>query len=157
MRPITANDLMTPVVLTVREEWTVGELATFLGQHEIHGAPVVNEAGRLVGVVSVVDIAAAASREGGRERASGANFFRVWEANLSQAELEELRDHREDLRVRDIMTPEIHAVPESATVHEVASLMLNRRCHRLLVTREEQVVGVVSTSDLLGLLLEERV
>ena len=51
-----------------------------------------------------------------------------------------------------------HAVSASpeATVHEVASRMLAGHHHRLLVTREDRAVGIISTSDLLGLLLEER-
>ncbi len=63
MRPITAADLMNPEVLTVSEELSVRELAGFLLDHEITGAPVVDREGRLVGVVSVVDIADAAAGE----------------------------------------------------------------------------------------------
>jgi CBS domain-containing protein len=46
-------------------------------------------------------------------------------------------------------------VPEDATVSEVASLMLKGHLHRVLVTRGEKVLGIISTSDLLGLLVDE--
>ena len=62
MRPITAADLMSPEVLTVREDLPVADLAAFLMRHDITGAPVVDAEGRLVGVVSVVDIADLVSR-----------------------------------------------------------------------------------------------
>jgi CBS domain-containing protein len=158
MRPITASDLMTPVVLTVRDDLTVRELAAFLVEHEIHGAPVESAEGRLVGVVSVVDIAAAASAQGAFDRRGGDYFRRSWGEGLSEEERQGLRDDEAegDLLVRDIMTPEVYAVPEEATVHEVASRMLAGHHHRLLVTREDRAVGIISTSDLLGLLLEER-
>ena len=55
-----AKDIMTRNVLTVSEEWTVPELARFLTNHSISGAPVTNGEGKLVGVVSVTDIARAA-------------------------------------------------------------------------------------------------
>ena len=158
MRPITASDLMNPVVLTVRDDMTVRELAEFLIEHEIHGAPIEDREGKLVGVVSVVDIAAAASERGAFGRAPD-YFHRGWGDALSEEERQGLRDEEADgagLLVRDIMTPEIYAVPEEATVHEVASRMLAGHHHRLLVTREDRAVGIVSTSDLLGLLLEEK-
>ncbi len=158
MRPITASDLMNPVVLTVRDDRTVRELAAFLIEHEIHGAPVEDGEGKLVGVVSVVDIAAAASQRGAFGRPPDF-FHRGWSNALSEEERRELRDEEpdgDDLLVRDLMTPEVYAVPEEATVHEVASRMLHGHHHRLIVTREGRAVGIVSTSDLLGLLLEEK-
>ena len=53
---LTAKDIMTPEVITVNENATVRELATLLLMNSISGAPVVNEAGELVGVVSQTDI-----------------------------------------------------------------------------------------------------
>ncbi len=54
------------------------------------------------------------------------------------------------------MTPTVYSVPEDATVPEIASMMLSGHLHRLLVTRDDRPIGIVSTSDLLGLLVEER-
>ncbi len=53
------------------------------------------------------------------------------------------------------MTPAIDSVSEDATVSEVASRMLDSHVHRLLVTRDGKPVGIVTTSDLLGLLIDE--
>jgi len=61
----------------------------------------------------------------------------------------------DDVLVRDIMTPAIESVPEDATVSEVASRMLDSHVHRLLVTRDGRPVGIITTSDLLGLLIDE--
>src|SRR5262245_31446119 len=61
MRPITAADVMNPEVLTVPDDLPVAALASFLVEREISGAPVADAAGHLVGVVSVTDIALAAS------------------------------------------------------------------------------------------------
>lgn len=129
MRPITAGDLMNPELLTLPDDMTVAEAAGFLLENEISGAPVEDQKGEIVGVVSLVDIVASALTPDG-------------EADL------------EELLVADIMTPEVAAVSEDATVSEVATAMLNGHVHRLLVTREGNAVGLVSTSDLLGLLVE---
>jgi CBS domain-containing protein len=53
------------------------------------------------------------------------------------------------------MTPEVYTVAEDTPVAELAETLVEEHVHRLLVLREEKVVGIVSTSDLLGLLIEE--
>jgi CBS domain-containing protein len=157
MRPITASDLMNPEVLTVRDDLTVRELAAFLIENEISGAPVSNAQGRLVGVVSLVDIAAAASGETSRLARNGSSFFidDEWGEGPDEEGVGQLPTAQEGLRVADIMNPKIYAVKEDSTVSEIASLMLKGHIHRLLVTREDRAVGVITTSDLLGLLVGE--
>jgi CBS domain-containing protein len=156
MRPITASDLMNPEVLTVRDDMTARELAAYLIENEISGAPVADAEGRLVGVVSLVDVAAAASGEGSRlVRDGSAYFIHDWEEGLDEGDVEELSLDEEGLRVADIMNPKIYSVREDATVPEIASMMLKGHIHRLLVTREDRAVGVITTSDLLGLLVGE--
>lgn len=154
MRLITASDLMNPAVLTVRDDMTVEELASYLVDNEITGAPVLDRRGRLVGVVSLVDIAEVASGNPRPGAARPGFFQRVPEGRLSDEALERLRRGSDQLKVRDIMTPEIFTVSEDAAVSEVASKMLREHLHRLLVIRGSEVVGIVSTSDLLGLLVD---
>lgn len=153
MRPITASDLMNPEVLTVQTDMTVRELASFLIDNEISGAPVADAEGRLVGVVSLVDIATAATGED-RSGEDGSGYFgRAWDDSLDEEDVEDLP--LDGMRVADIMTPQIYSVKEDATVSEIASLMLKGHLHRLLVTREDRAVGIITTSDLLGLLVGE--
>ena len=152
MRPITAADLMNPEVLTVPDDMTVGELATFLVANEIAGAPVTDAAGRIVGVVSVFDIARLLGEEDDDDDLDEPDD----EAPGSGPEAGEAEvDGVEDLLVEDVMTPQVFSVSEDATVQEVAALMLKEHLHRLLVVREDEPVGIISTSDLLGLLVDE--
>ncbi|HXO43099.1 MAG TPA: CBS domain-containing protein [Thermoanaerobaculia bacterium] len=171
MRPITAADLMNPKVLAVREDMTLRELAAYLIHHQITGAPVEDGGGRLVGVVSTVDIAEAmlvgpADADAGASAGAdlGSSPGAVVEAevagnagNARNAGNDEDEPYLEedDVLVRDIMTPAIESVPEDATVSEVASRMLDSHVHRLLVTRDGRPVGIITTSDLLGLLIDE--
>lgn len=153
MRPITASDLMNPEVLTAHADMTVRELASFLIDNEISGAPVADAEGRLVGVVSLADIAAAATGED-RSGEDGSGYFgRAWDDSLDEEDVEDLP--LDGMRVADIMTPQVFSVKEDATVSEIASLMLKGHLHRLLVTREDRAVGIITTSDLLGLLVGE--
>ena len=56
--PVTALDIMTPDPVTFRAETTVHEAAQTLAEHRISGAPVVDEGGSIVGIVSEYDLIA---------------------------------------------------------------------------------------------------
>ncbi len=129
MRPITASDLMNPEILSVPLDMGLLELARFLVASEITGAPVADAEGRLVGVVSVVDVTRALAR--------------LVPEELSQQ------------TVADVMSHGVVWVREEAPVSELAELMLERHLHRVLVHRGLDTVGIVSTSDVLGLLIDE--
>lgn len=158
MRLLVARDVMNSEVVTVRDDMTVEEVASLLVDHEISGAPVEDAAGRLVGVVSVTDIAMAAA-EGGRfaqDRSSNPGWYvRGWEDKLDPEEMRDLHVENEDLLVREIMTSAIYSVSEDTPVSKIAETMIDSHIHRLLVTRGHQVVGIIGTSDLLGLLVDE--
>ncbi len=135
---------------------TVHELATFLTDHEISGAPVEDVEGRLVGVVSTTDLARTAFESGSSEESEEHPFYRSWaDASLDADDLAELHIEEEGLLVRDIMTPTVFAVEADAPVSHVARSMLDGHLHRLLVIEGQKVVGIVSTSDLLRLLAGE--
>lgn len=153
-KQILAHEIMNPEVLRVRDDWTVGELANFLVDQEISGAPVEDERGGLVGVVSLTDVVRAASAGGERwARDYDPGFFvRGWEDSIEVEEIEALHFDNEDLLVRDIMTPSVFAIDAETPVSEVARGMMDSHLHRMLVLREGRVVGIISTSDMLQLL-----
>jgi len=55
----------------------------------------------------------------------------------------------DEMEVADIMTREIFTVPEQDSVGEAARIMRSRRLHHLLVTSEDEIVGILSSFDLL--------
>lgn len=155
MSETTARDVMNDEILTVTEDMSVHELATFLTDHEISGAPVEDVDGRLIGVVSTTDLARTAFESGSAEDDEHP-FYRSWaEDSLDLDDLEDLHIEEEGLMVKDIMTPTVFAVEADAPVSHVARSMLDGHLHRLLVIEGQKVVGIVSTSDLLRLLAGE--
>ena len=122
MEQLTAKDVMSKTVVTVRDDLTLEQVADVLASHEISGAPVEDDQGSLLGVVSVTDV------------------------NRSAAEPR--------LRVRQIMTPIADTVSERTAVPEIARLMVANHYHRMVVTRRERPVGIVSSMDLLKLIAD---
>ena len=159
MRALTAKDVMSSELLKVRDDMTVAELAEFLVDNEISGAPVEDAEGRLIGVVSLSDIARSLN---GRDEAVLAHpepgfYLRDWEEKYNAEDLAGLRVADSEATVGEIMTPSIFAVDEETPVGRLAERMIDARIHRMLVTREHRVVGIVSATDLLGLLVEDPV
>lgn len=157
MKRRTVVEVMNPDVLVVQEDMSLEELAAFLVDHEIGGAPVEDEEGKLVGVVSMVDLVNAAANGGGLESEDGprpAYFVRGWEDRLDESELHRFHITDEGRRVRDVMSTEIYSVTEDTPLSEVAMMMMKGHVHRLLVLRDGKAVGIVSTSDLLSLVAE---
>jgi CBS domain-containing protein len=153
----TARDLMTLEVLFVDHDMTLTELAAFLTDHEISGAAVRDGSGKLIGVVSLTDLAGVA--RGGEMpaqlTAGGAFYDQSWEDALDEWDAVTITLPEEgELRVADIMTPAVLTVDADAPVSEVARAMLDSHVHRLLVHDHdrEEVVGIVTTSDLLAVL-----
>ena len=81
-------------------------------------------------------------------------YVRRWEDRVEAEELEGYHFDDEGLLVRDIMTPSVFAVEASTPVREVARSMMDSHLHRMLVVRDGKVVGIVSTSDMLQMVVE---
>lgn len=152
MQQIKAKDIMRSDVLSVPQDMTVHELAAFFTERMISGAPVLDETGKLLGVVSLSDIV----RNEGRRVNIVSNdvesdyYLHGWEDTLDEDDLREFHLEEDDgLVVRDIMTPLIFKVDENTPVTEMADIMIGGRIHRLFVTRNDEVVGIVSTLDML--------
>ena len=157
MKTGTAADVMNRDVLMVREDMTLSELAAFLTEHEITGAPVVDRKGKPVGVVSVTDMAESysAPEDSPRQDRHHQYFAHGWEGRVNADELRGIHVEGEGRLVADIMTPTVFTVPEETPVSQIAKTMIAGRIHRLLVTRKERIVGIVTTLDLLRLLCQE--
>ena len=82
MRKLSAADVMNTRVLTVRPDMTARELAGFLVENQISGAPVLDAHGKLVGVVSLTDIA-----ESDAERAPEEAPGHGWEGKVAAEEM----------------------------------------------------------------------
>ncbi len=170
-RPV--RDFMTQDVATIDEDADVHELEKLFLEKRIHGVPVTDKAGRLVGVVSQTDLIAwhfelgvdgTAFYEMAQLQLRGDGVHPVVtslqedEATLDVGELP-LGD-QETLRVSDIrnasvgevMTPLVHAIRPESTAVEAAARMLRHQIHRLVVVDGDlKVQGIVCAMDLLAL------
>lgn len=157
LRKLNARDLMNPEVLTVPEDMSLRELASFLLDNQISGAPVTDTGGALVGVVSMTDIVAASADDSGvtTDRRNPDFYLRDLAETYSEEDVRNFHIEEPNRSVQEIMTPQVYSVDVEDSVSEVARIMLEGHLHRVLVTENREAVGIISTSDLLGLLIDE--
>ena len=148
------KDVMNPDIMTVSDEMTTDELARYLIEREISGAPVVDSQGHLIGVVSMTDIGRSMAEPSDVvSRSSG--FYRDIAADFISEDSGQRYVEERVVTVRDVMTPVIHQVPVTASVAEAARVMVDQHIHRLVVTQGKEPVGIITSMDVLKIVAEQ--
>jgi len=149
----TAADLMTPNPVSIRADATLREALALLIDHGFSAAPVIDEAGRPVGVLSRTDILVH-DREKVEYLEPLPEYYdrRELAARLLGEPSEGFEVERVDrTRVRDMMTPAVFSVGLETPAARVVGDMLALRVHRLFVVDARGVlVGVISPLDVLA-------
>lgn len=140
-----AKDIMTKEVITVKQETTIEELARLLMKRQISGAPVVDDNGKIVGIVTENDLI------GKNSRLHIPTILRLFDAYipLGTSKMESDIKRMAASTVEDICTKEIITVDEEASVEYIATIMTEKRIHILPVVREGKLVGIIGKKDLI--------
>jgi CBS domain-containing protein len=145
---LKAKDIMTAEPVCVEPATTIRELARVFEENEISGAPVVNQKGALVGIVSKTDLIRRCSE--GTIDMPPAYLFEILS---EQGEDEEAAEAIPEplVCVQDFMTEDAVTVGPNTLVAHVARLLLKKRIHRVIVVDEERFpLGIITSMDLLG-------
>lgn len=153
---ICAKDIMTSDVICAREDMTVQQLAHLLKEHRITGAPVVDETGALVGVVSMTDIILK-DEIFGEEPVLDSDYHTQIEIQDDALWNDFAPDDLEDRRVGDIMSPEAITAQQDAPIEELAGMMCSHRIHRVIILKGDRLSGIVSTTDILKAVMDRKV
>jgi CBS domain-containing protein len=121
----TVGDVMTPDPLAIPEDLSAREAARLLEFYRVSGAPVVDDVGEVIGVLSQSDLIHALAT---------APLQDAWSAFLA----------------RDLMSTPAVTVGDGVLVEQAARLMEAHRIHRLIVLGDggRVPVGIVTASDL---------
>ena len=153
-RTRNVKDVMNPATMRVPDEITTDELARYLIEREISGAPVVDNQGHLIGVVSMTDIGRNMAEASDVELSRSSGFYRDIAADVMLGDGERYVEERA-VTVRDVMTPVVHQVPVTASVAEAARIMVDQHIHRLVVTQGKEPVGIITSMDVLKMVAEQ--
>lgn len=129
---LTVGAVMTPFPVVVHQDTPLDEVAEMLAQNDITGAPVVDNDGRLVGVISQTDLV--------RTVAAPAADGRRWHGFIA----------------RHVMSHQPVTAPADLPLADAVRRLERHGVHRLVILGDDRAtpVGIVSTSDLLPLLVD---
>jgi CBS domain-containing protein len=147
----TAAELMTEQVVSIPEDAPLKEAVAMLVDRGFSGAPVVNQAGRAVGVISLSDVVVHDRNSVAYAQPMPEYYLR---SDLRAQVGEDLSGFQVEAvdrtTVADVMTPVVFSVRPEAPAGQVIQEMLNLRVHRLFVIdRDGVLVGVIAASDIL--------
>lgn len=119
-----AKDILNPDVVCVTEDMELRSVAQLLGNEAITGAPVVDDRGQVVGMIS--------------------------QSDLVTHDLTRPPDARPAATVKDVMTAVVVTVEEDTPIPEVALRMAQQGIHRVIVVdTRRQLRGIVTSMDVL--------
>jgi len=141
-----ASEIMTKEVITVSPETPVQQLAQILSSNGISGAPVVDSAGTLLGVVTESDLIDQNKKVHIPTVVSILDSFFFLE-NPEKMELEMRK--MAGATVADIYTTSPITVSEDTPIDEIATIMSEKNIHTLPVVTDGQLKGVIGKKDII--------
>jgi len=139
-----AIDIMTSTVVTVTPETTVLDTAKLFVKHGISGAPVVDENGQVLGLISEGDLLH-------REELNTDQDGRSWWLKLFSSSSHDAQSYVKShaRRVRDVMTEPVISVDAKTPLHEIADLLETHHIKRVPVLQAGKLIGIVSRANLI--------
>ena len=142
---LKAKDIMTGDVIIVKPNTTVEDFARILMKHQISGAPVVDDNGNLMGIVTENDLIRKESR------LHIPTILRLFDAfiTIGTSKLEvEIRKMAAstvgEICIRDVIT-----VSAETPVEDIATIMTGKKVHLLPVLKEGRLVGIIGKKDII--------
>ncbi|HZR72480.1 CBS domain-containing protein [Bradyrhizobium sp.] len=146
-----ARDIMTAPVITIGENCTVRDVAKLLIEKHISAVPVVDRAGKVVGIVSEADLMH--RPEAGTDRPAS------WWLSLISGERavaeEYVKSHA--MKVKDVMTKNVQTAQPDTPLNEIADLFEGNHIKRIpIVSDGGNLVGIVSRANIIQALATAR-
>lgn len=145
------REIMTEPVLVVNQDRSLEEVAYMMLNNKIGGLPVVDDEGKIVGMVTETDFSAK-EHAIPFSRNYAPQLFGDW---MSKEHIERAYESARTVRVKEIMTKPVLTIGEDDSVAEAVRRMLNERVHRLPVVRDGIPVGIITRHDLLKMVVQK--
>jgi acetoin utilization protein AcuB len=127
---------MTQRPVTIQEDASVDEALQLMRNENIRRLPVVNNKGKLVGIVSELDL------------------LKVSPSPATSLSIYEIPYLLSKLKMRDVMTKEVITVDEDTTLEEAARIMADNKIGGLPVVQGDNLVGIITETDMFKIFLE---
>ncbi|MEZ5856060.1 MAG: CBS domain-containing protein [Hyphomicrobiaceae bacterium] len=143
---MNASEIMTRNVVTVGPQTPVREVAETMSKHRISGVPVVDDGGRLVGILSESDLLHRMETGTERRRKWWLGMFQ----DTSKMAQEFTKSH--GLTAGEIMTANVTTVNGTSTLADIAELLDAKKLKRVPVIVDGKLAGIITRGDLVKVL-----
>jgi len=151
---VTVGDVMSHSPITIGPDATLLDALVLMRSHRISGLPVVDEIGKLVGVLSQRDIARILKDEGGIPEVTGLFDLLMFGFQDDRGvNLETLRGILSGSNVRDAMSSPPVFVASDTSLELAADMMRENEINRIPVLRNGRLVGIFTRNDLVRALV----
>lgn len=147
---LKAKDIMATELVTVTPSTPVTEAARILLEKRVNGLPVVDEAGRLVGIICQSDLVAQ------QKRFPIPSVFNLLDGLIPIASPKTIEKEMQKIaatRVSEAMSANPATVSPQTSLEEIATLMVSKSFHTLPVVEGGKLVGIIGKEDVLRTLL----
>jgi CBS domain-containing protein len=147
---LSVKDIMTKDVITVSPEMEVAQAARLLLEKGFNGVPVVDETGKLVGLLCQSDLVAQ------QKKFPIPSLFTLMDGVISFTSMKHIEKEVQKITamtVADAMTPDPTTVGPETSIEELGSIMVDKNFHTLPVVDEGELVGIVGKEDVLRTLV----
>ncbi len=147
------KEIMTKDVITVRTDTKVRQVAALLGENNIGAVPVFDKSGALAGIITESDLFI-------KEKGIPFSVVKIPHIFNQWVEPRKLTAIYADIDANvasDVMSSPVITISPEAEVGEAASLMFTHQISRLPVVDDNQLVGILSRSDIIRLMAKPQV
>ncbi len=143
---LTAKDIMTREVMTVKKDTSISELSRLFIEHRVNGIPVVDDDNEVVGMVTQGDLI---------EQNKSLHIPTVITLFDAVLFLESEKKFEADVKkltgtkVEDIYSSNAVTVTQETALGEIASIMAEKDIHTLPVVEDGKLVGIIGKLDLI--------
>lgn len=145
-----ASDVMVTDVITVKPDSNVQDVAEILLTNRISAVPVVDDGGKILGIVSEGDLL--------RRGEAGTEHERAWWLKMLMGReilaAEYVREYSR--KVSDVMTRGIFSAQPDTSLADIATLLERHRIKRVPIVKDGKLVGIVSRANLIQALAAQR-
>lgn len=135
------KDIMTTDVASVGPQTTLRQALELMSEQHISGLPVLS-GGKVVGVFTSTDLL---------------DFLAEYDETKASAGHRLARTPLDEVMVSEVMTRMVHSLPPDCSVEEAAAFMREAQIHRVLVMKGNDLLGIVSTTDVARAVAEHRI
>ncbi len=135
------KDIMTADPVSISPQMSLREAMELLSEKHISGVPVVS-GGKVVGVFTATDLL---------------DFLAEYDETSASVGHRRARTPLDEVMVSEVMTRTISSLPPECSVEEAAAFMRLAQIHRVLVMKDGDLLGIVTTTDLARAVADHRI